>query len=110
MPHTLADTHDWEPRGREHWTVGDLERLGAATTAGLLMAYGITRRSLPGVLLAAAAVPLAYRGLSGRWPGYMSLAAGDEEGNGDRAITARALSGDRGIHVRESVRIEKPLP
>ena len=102
MHHTISEVHDGQPR-RSFWTVGDLERLGAATTAGLLVAYGVSRRSVPGVVLAAAALPLAYRGVAGHWPGYLTLDV-------PRAITARALSGNRGIHVRESVRVERPLP
>src|SRR5689334_6489668 len=85
-----------------HATVGAIERLAAFTTATAVMAYGLSRRNLPGVCLAAAATPLAYRGLAGSWP---------RVGNGHtpRAITRAALSGERGIHVRESVRLEKPI-
>jgi uncharacterized membrane protein len=50
------------------------------------------------VALAAAAAPLAYRGATGGWPVI----------NG-AADTRAALSGDRGIHVREAIRLEMPL-
>jgi uncharacterized membrane protein len=83
----------------------DLERWGTATTAAALMAYGISRRSVPGLFLAVAAIPLAYRGFVGRWPPYLSSLVP----NGDHADTRAALSGDRGIHVREAIRVEKPL-
>jgi uncharacterized membrane protein len=80
----------------------DLERWGSATTAAALFALGISRRSVPGVFLMAAALPLAYRSVAGRWPldGVMPSRATD---------TRAALSGHRGIHARESVRIEKPV-
>ena len=59
--------------------------------------YGFSRRSVPGVALAAAAAtPFAYRTLVGTWPFE----------NGD---TRTALSGSRGIHVREAIRLEKPV-
>jgi uncharacterized membrane protein len=83
-------------------SIGALERVAALTTATAVVAYGLSRRSLPGVCLAAAATPIAYRGLAGDWPrrpnGYSS-----------RNATRAALGGRRGIHVRESVRLEKPI-
>ena len=40
-----------------------------------VIGYGVSRRSWPGLLLAAGAAPLAYRGATGRWPaGLESLA------------------------------------
>jgi uncharacterized membrane protein len=50
----------------------------------------------------AAATPLAYHGLSGHWP---------RAGNGGRTNgdTRAALSGDRGVVVREAIRLEKPI-
>lgn len=86
----------------EAFSYDELERLATASGAVALLAYGLSRRSLPGVLAAAAAVPLAYRALAGRWPSGMEprRASGDTRG---------ALSGPRGIHVRESVRLEKPV-
>jgi uncharacterized membrane protein len=47
---------------------------------------------------------LLYRGLTGRWP---ELHARGPRTNGDD-IRSR-LAGDRGIHVRESVRLEKAI-
>jgi uncharacterized membrane protein len=89
----------------EAWGLSDLENWGAATMGTALMAYGISRRSVPGVLLAISAIPLAYRGLAGEWPPPLgALVANGYSGN-----TRTALSGRRGIHVREAVRIERPL-
>jgi uncharacterized membrane protein len=73
----------------------------SAATAAALVAYGLSRRSAFGLVVAAAATPFAYRGLSDRWP------FGEP---GDEADTRNALSGKRGVHVRESIRIERPLP
>jgi uncharacterized membrane protein len=83
----------------------DLERWCSAMTAVSLMAYGVSRRTIPGMLLAAGAIPLAYRGLAGHWPSTSRARKGVRHVSDTRA----ALSGKRGIHVRESVRIEKPL-
>jgi uncharacterized membrane protein len=82
---------------------GELERWGSASTAVALAAYGLSRRSVPGIFVAAAALPFAYRGVSGRWPSPSQpwrKAAKD---------TRVALAGRRGIHVRESIRLEQPL-
>jgi len=83
-------------------SIGALERVAALTTATAVVAYGLSRRNLPGIWIAAAATPLAYRGLAGEWP---------RVGNGrsPRARTRAALRGERGIHVRDSVRLEKPI-
>jgi uncharacterized membrane protein len=72
------------------------------------MAYGLSRRSLSAVVLAALAVPIAYRGLAGRWPPYLSAVLPRRHAR-DATDTRVALSGHRGIHVREAVRIEKPV-
>ena len=76
--------------------IRELERWASLAAATAVIAYGFTRRTAPGVALAMAAAPLAYKGLVGRWPFE----------NGDTRV---ALSGDRGIHVRESTRIERSV-
>ena len=83
-------------------SISALERVAALTTATAVVAYGLSRRSLPGVCLAAAATPIAYRGLAGDWPRTRN-------GHSARATTRAALGGKRGVHVRESVRLEKPI-
>jgi uncharacterized membrane protein len=84
-----------------HESAHELERWAGVAAAAAVMAFGLSRRSMPGVVLAAAAAPVAYRGLTGEWPGVSSGLA--------RADTRVALSGSRGIHVREAVRLEVPL-
>ncbi len=85
------------------FAAADVKRWGALAAAAAVIGYGISRRSMPGLLIAAGAAPLAYRGATGKWPAAIeSLVAG----GGD---TRSALSGPRGIHVRESVRLECPI-
>jgi len=83
-------------------TLDRIERVATLSTATAVMAFGLSRRNIPGICLAVAATPLAYRGLSGDWPRF---------GNGRSELerTRSALSGDRGVHVRESIRLEKPI-
>src|SRR5690349_13791400 len=74
-----------------------IERWPSLAAATVVLAYGFSRRSVPGVAIAAAAAtPFAYRTLAGKWPFE----------NGD---TRSALAGTRGIHVREAVRVERPV-
>ena len=76
----------------------EIERWAGVAIAAAVMAFGLSRRSMPGMVMAAAAAPLAYRGLTGQWPGLSN-------GHTD---TRTALAGDRGIHVREAIRHEVP--
>jgi uncharacterized membrane protein len=77
--------------------IREIERWASLAAATAVLAYGFSRRSAPGVALAAvAATPFAYRVAAGKWP----FESGD---------TRSALSGERGIHVREAVRIERPV-
>jgi uncharacterized membrane protein len=79
--------------------IHELERWASLAAATAVIAYGFSRRSTPGVALAVAAAPLAYRGVVGKWPFE----------NGYADDTRSALSGSRGIHVRESIRLERPV-
>jgi uncharacterized membrane protein len=78
----------------------EVERWLSLASATALIAFGFSRRTLPGLCLAVAATPLAYRGVSGTWPRFNTATSDD---------TRVALSGSRGIHVRESVRLERPV-
>jgi uncharacterized membrane protein len=81
--------------------VAGVERFASIATATAVMAYGFSRRSLYGFCLAAAAAPLAYRGIVGTWPRFRS---GSRDGD-----TRSVLSGTGGVHVRESVRVARPV-
>jgi uncharacterized membrane protein len=85
-PRSLADAENW---------------LALAIGAALLL-VGASRRSLVGACLAASSAPLLYRGVTGRWPDVLN-------GHARPGSTRAALAGDRGIHVRESVRLEMPV-
>lgn len=78
-----------------------LMRWASVAAAAGVVAYGVTRKSKYGYFLTAAAVPLVYRGLAGEWPHF---GLGRQEGD-----TREALSGSRGTHVRESIRLEAPV-
>jgi uncharacterized membrane protein len=71
----------------------------AALGGAALLLYSGARQPRARLLLALAAAPLAYRGITGHWPIALP----------QRHDTRRALSGSRGVHVRESVRIGRPV-
>jgi uncharacterized membrane protein len=80
----------------------DYERWFTLATATALITFGFSRRTPVALGLAIAATPLAYRGMRGEWPRFANRAA-------RRGDTRVALAGNRGTHVREAVRLEKPL-
>jgi len=80
---------------RRRLSLADVEKWAALSGGALLLFAGARRRS---PMLALTAAPLLYRGVTGHWP---ALNGADD--------TRRALSGDRGVHIRESVRLEMPV-
>jgi uncharacterized membrane protein len=83
--------------------VGETERLISMLAGAGLAAYGLTRFSMRGLLLAAVGGALAYRGVSGHCALYEALGV-------DTATPEQAQPKDffeRGVHVEESVTIER---
>ena len=80
-------------------SVRQLENWAALSSGALLLLFGATRRNRAGLYLAIASAPLLYRGLTGGWP-VENLPSAD---------TRVALSGDRGLRVREAIRLEAAL-
>jgi len=84
-------------------SLGEAEDWLALGSGALLLLVGASRKSTLSPYLAIASVPLLYRGITGRWPTRLN-------GNGHQSDSTRtALSGDRGVHVRESIRLEQPV-
>ena len=77
-----------EPGGEEsRVNVGTTERVGSAIGGGALVAYGLTRRSLGGALLAGLGGVLAWRGVTGSCPVYRAVGmstAGESASPGKR--------------------------
>jgi uncharacterized membrane protein len=89
-------------------TTRAVERWASLAAATATIAYGISRRNAKGLFLAAAVAPLAYRGAVGHWP-WHSNGRGNGYENTQFAETREALGGDRGVNVRESIRLETPV-
>jgi uncharacterized membrane protein len=98
MKDAVIPLHSVHDRGR----YADYERWFTLATATALMTFGFSRRTPAALALAIAATPLVYRGVRGEWPRVTNGAAR----HGDTRV---ALAGNRGTHVREAVRLERPL-
>jgi len=105
---------------QERVNVGRVERWLSMAAGGALAAYALRRRELPGGAAALAGAALLYRGATGHCDVYHALGinrspARNSGGYGTGVIADRGsdtrtqLGGARGIHVEESVTINRPL-
>lgn len=95
-----------EARVRSQNNISDLERwISMAAGAGLTL-YGLSRARKSGWLLATLGGMLAQRGATGHCHVYEALGV-NTAGTGDD--TRRALGGNAGVNVDESVTINRPI-
>ena len=103
----------------EHVNVGRVERVVSMIAGGALAAYGLKRRSPAGGAAAAAGAALLYRGATGHCNVYQAFGVNRANGHATEKGTGRVadrgsdtrhqLGGGRGVHVEESVTINRPL-
>jgi uncharacterized membrane protein len=99
--------------------VGRIERWISLVAGGALAAYAIKRRTPASGMAALAAGELMYRGATGHCHMYQALGINHADGHAseygtgviaDRGSdTRRRLGGRRGVHVEESVTINRPV-
>src|SRR6266550_3984366 len=100
--------------------VGRVERWLSMVAGGALAAYALKRRQVPGGAAAIAGAALLYRGTTGHCDLYQALGVNRANGHAERgegtgmiadrgSDTRAQLGGRRGIHVEESVTINRPL-
>jgi uncharacterized membrane protein len=99
--------------------VGRTERWLSMLAGSALAAYGLKRRSTAGGTAALAGAALLYRGATGHCNVYQALGVNRADGHATERGTGRIadrdsdtrqrLGGRRGIHVEESVTINRPL-
>jgi uncharacterized membrane protein len=82
-----------------HLSVRQIEDWTVLSGGVLLLLYGVTSRKRLSLYATLASAPLLYRGVTGTWP----------FANGANTNTRAALGGDRGLRVREAIRVEVPL-
>jgi len=84
--------------------VGTAERVGSAIGGGALVAYGLSRRSVGGALLALLGGAALYRGVTGSCPAYTSL--GITTAADDRPLEEQLK--ERGISIEKTITINRP--
>ncbi|HUP46331.1 MAG TPA: SRPBCC family protein [Thermoanaerobaculia bacterium] len=89
---------------RSDINVAQLERWFSVVAGSALAAYGLKRRTLPGLLLSAAGGVLVWRGATGHCPLYGSLGL-STAGQQDRQVS---VPYGRGIQVEKSVMVNAP--
>ncbi len=87
-----------------HVNVGDTERWLSLLGGGALALLGLSRRSLPGLGLAAVGGSLLYRGATGHCSMYQAMGVNTAEPRG----AATAIPAGSGFKVEESVLINRP--
>lgn len=96
--------------------VGRIERWMSMVAGGALAAYGLQRRAVPGGTAALAGAALLYRGATGHCNVYQALGVNRARRHGagtfadHESDTRQQLGGSAGIHVEESVTINRPVP
>lgn len=97
--HQRQQQQGWSGAGEQN--VGSSERIVSTGLGGLLVANGILRGRLPGLLMTAIGGALIYRGVTGSCALYQQLGINTSSMEGERAIT-------KGVKIEESVTIRRP--
>ena len=88
--------------------VGETERLISGAAGAALVVLGLSRRSLPGVALAAVGGAMAYRGFSGQCPLYSALGIDTAHGETDGAAPEQYFN--RGLQFQQTFSITNKTP
>lgn len=84
-----------------HLSLATVERRAAFGAGAVLVLFGAKRGRVAGLGMLLASAPFFYRAATGRWPGALAPPWASDD-------SKVALAGNRGVHVRESVRLELP--
>ncbi len=87
---------------QSHLSLATAERRAAFGAGAVLFLFGAKRGRVAGLGLLVASAPFFYRAATGRWPGVLAPPWASDD-------PKVALAGNRGVHVRESVRLELPI-
>ena len=79
------------------------ERIGSVAAGAALALFGLSRKSLPGLLLAVVAGALVKRGVTGHCEVYQSLGVNSRQLN-----TEHGVPGNKGIKVTQSITVWRP--
>jgi len=105
-PDTLTDARDLARPQQEQQpiNVAQAERIASAAGGAILAAIGLSRRSIPGLLIAGVGGSLIYRGVTGHCHAYAAL--GIDTARNDNPPAPQDYF-NHGIHVEQSFTINK---
>jgi uncharacterized membrane protein len=95
-------------RDPESINVGSGERIGSIIAGGMLVMWGLKRRSTFGALIAACGGGLIYVGLTGHCNVYDEMGIDHAHGEGVSPAAEPSDYFSRGIHVEQSVTVDRP--
>jgi uncharacterized membrane protein len=96
-----------QQRGRSNQkqvNVGSTERSASLAAGSLITMLGLSRRSVPGLLIAGLGGMIMYRGASGHCSAYAALGVNTAEG--EEATSPEEIS-ERGIHVEQALLVDR---
>lgn len=93
--------------GHDDVNVGDGERMVSVAAGAILGLLGLSRGSLPGLLVAGIGGGLLYRGLTGYCPAYAQLEMDTAEPDWTDTGRAERETAEHGIHVEQALLINR---
>jgi len=100
----------WEEQpqsGERQKNVGDSERAVSVAAGAILGLLGLSRRSVPGMLIAGVGGALIYRGVTGYCPLSAQFGIDTAHPAGDELDTTEREINERGIHIAQSFLINR---
>jgi uncharacterized membrane protein len=88
--------------------VGRNERLVSVAAGAVLSLFGLSRRSIPGLLTAGVGGMMVYRGATGHCPVYEATGVDTAHEQGGRGDAEQEEIARRGIHIEQSFLINRP--
>lgn len=95
-------------RPQEQINVSEPERAVSLAAGSILALLGISRRTLPGLLVGAVGGAMIYRGATGHCPVYESLGLDTARPGGQRRGDQEEEISEKGIHVEQAFLINRP--
>lgn len=103
--------HEDRPQQQEQQeqkaNVGDGERLVSVAAGSIVALLGLSRGTLPGLLVAGVGGALAYRGVTGHCPAYEALGLDTAHDAGAGRSREDEIA-ERGVHVTQAFVINRP--
>src|SRR3954470_1695269 len=93
---------------QQHPNVGDSERMVSLAAGSILALLGISRRSIPGLIIAGVGGAMIHRGATGHCYMYQSMGVDTAHPERDQEDVDREIS-EHGIHVAQSFLINRSV-